>query len=88
MTRKRLSIIVAAAVSTCLIAGSAGSAVASAASLTGAGGTLVAPLEAAWAIDFERRYGESVTYAAVGSGAGCGTGNCLTSIVRPSSARG
>jgi phosphate transport system substrate-binding protein len=65
-----LSIIVAAAVSTCLIAGSAGSAVASAASLTGAGGTLVAPLEAAWAIDFERRYGESVTYAAVGSGAG------------------
>src|SRR4029077_4590032 len=40
------------------------------ASLTGAGSTLVAPLEGAWAIDFERRYGESVTYAAVGSGAG------------------
>ena len=71
MTRKRLSIIAATAVTTSLIAGSAlGSAVASAASLTGAGSTLVAPLEGAWAIDFERRYGESVTYAAVGSGAG------------------
>jgi phosphate transport system substrate-binding protein len=71
LTRKRFSIIAAAAVSTCLIAGSAfGSAAANAASLTGAGATLVAPLEAAWAIDFERRYGESVTYAAVGSGAG------------------
>ena len=71
MTRKRVSIIVVAAVSTCLIAGSAfGSTVANAASLTGAGSTLVAPLEAAWAIDFERRYGESVTYAGVGSGAG------------------
>ena len=71
MKRKRFSIIVAAAVSTCLIAGSAfGSTVANAASLTGAGSTLVAPLEAAWAIDFERRYGESVTYAGVGSGAG------------------
>ena len=71
MTRKRVSIIVVAAVSTCLIAGSAfGSTVANAASLTGAGSTLVAPLEGAWAIDFERRYGESITYAAVGSGTG------------------
>ena len=71
MKPKRFSIIVAAAVSTCLIAASAlGSTVANAASLTGAGSTLVAPLEATWAIDFERRYGESVTYASVGSGAG------------------
>jgi len=71
LTRKRLSIIAATAVTTRLLAGSAlGSAVANAASLTGAGSTLVAPLEGAWAIDFERRYGESVTYAAVGSGAG------------------
>ena len=71
MKPKRFSIIVAAAVSTSLIAGSAlGSTVANAASLTGAGSTLVAPLEATWAIDFERRYGESVTYASVGSGAG------------------
>lgn len=71
MKPKRFSIIVAAAVSACLIAGSAlGSTVANAASLTGAGSTLVAPLEATWAIDFERRYGESVTYASVGSGAG------------------
>jgi phosphate transport system substrate-binding protein len=71
LTRKRFSIIVAAAVSTFLIGGSAfGSSVANAASLTGAGSTLIAPLEGAWAIDFERRYGESITYAAVGSGTG------------------
>ena len=43
---------------------------ASGASLTGAGSTLVAPLEATWAIDFERRYGDSVVYSPVGSGAG------------------
>src|SRR5271170_2402610 len=56
---------------TCLMAGLAVVPVAaSAASLTGAGSTLVAPLEADWNVDFERRYGDSVTYAAVGSGAG------------------
>jgi len=55
----------------CLTAGFGVSpAAASAASLTGAGSTLVAPLESAWAIDFERRYGDTVTYGAVGSGAG------------------
>jgi phosphate transport system substrate-binding protein len=46
------------------------SATASATSLTGAGSTLVAPLEAYWAQGFEHQYGYSVTYAAVGSGAG------------------
>jgi len=71
LTRKRLPIVTMLAVITCLTAGFAVSpAGASAASLTGAGSTLVAPLEATWAVDFERRYGESVTYAAVGSGAG------------------
>jgi phosphate transport system substrate-binding protein len=39
-------------------------------SLFGAGSTLVAPLETFWASDFQRRYGDTVTYAAVGSGAG------------------
>ena len=68
---KRLSIVVTAALLTCLTGGfTASPAGASAASLTGAGSTLVAPLEATWAIDFERRYGDSVVYSAVGSGAG------------------
>ena len=38
--------------------------------LIGAGSTLVAPLMANWASDFEARYSVSVTYGAVGSGAG------------------
>ncbi len=38
--------------------------------LTGAGSTLVAPLMANWASDFEARHSISVTYGAVGSGAG------------------
>jgi phosphate transport system substrate-binding protein len=46
------------------------SATATATSLTGAGSTLVAPLEAYWGQGFEHQYGYSVTYAAVGSGAG------------------
>jgi phosphate transport system substrate-binding protein len=39
-------------------------------SLTGAGSTLVAPLMSNWASDFEARHSISVTYGAVGSGAG------------------
>jgi phosphate transport system substrate-binding protein len=71
LTPKRLSIVVITALVTCLTAGFAASpAGASEASLTGAGSTLVAPLEGTWAIDFERRSGESVVYAPVGSGAG------------------
>jgi phosphate transport system substrate-binding protein len=38
--------------------------------LVGAGSTLVAPLMSNWANDFEARYSVSVTYGAVGSGAG------------------
>jgi phosphate transport system substrate-binding protein len=48
----------------------AGPAGASAYSLTGAGSTLVAPLETFWASGFESKYGDHITYAAVGSGAG------------------
>jgi len=39
-------------------------------SLVGAGSTLLAPLEAQWANDYHHRTGVSVTYGAVGSGAG------------------
>jgi phosphate transport system substrate-binding protein len=55
---------------TCLTAGLASPAGASAYSLTGAGSTLIAPLEAFWASDFQHRYGDTITYSAVGSGAG------------------
>jgi phosphate transport system substrate-binding protein len=43
---------------------------ASAYSLTGAGSTLIAPLETLWASDFQRKYGDTITYSAVGSGTG------------------
>jgi phosphate transport system substrate-binding protein len=67
---KRLPIVAAIAAMTCLTAGFVSPAGASAYSLTGAGSTLVAPLEAYWASDFQRRYGDTITYAGVGSGAG------------------
>lgn len=47
-----------------------GAASASAAGLTGAGSTLVAPLMANWIQNFERAEGITVKYGAVGSGAG------------------
>jgi phosphate transport system substrate-binding protein len=70
LTPKRLSTAVAIMLMTCLTVGLSAPAGASAYSLTGAGSTLVAPLETFWASDFQRRYGDSITYAAVGSGAG------------------
>jgi phosphate transport system substrate-binding protein len=71
LTRKRSTIVTKLAVLTCLVAAFAVSpAAASAYSLTGAGSTLIAPLEANWAKNFEERYGDKVTYSAVGSGAG------------------
>jgi phosphate transport system substrate-binding protein len=69
LTPKRLS-TVAIMLTTCLTAGLASPAGASAYSLTGAGSTLVAPLVSYWTSDFQHRYGDSVTYASVGSGAG------------------
>lgn len=45
-------------------------AVAAAESITGAGSTLVAPLEAQWAAGFQASSGNQVIYGAVGSGAG------------------
>jgi phosphate transport system substrate-binding protein len=67
---KRLPVVAAIAAMTCLTAGFVSPAGASAYSLTGAGSTLVAPLEAFWASDFQHRYGDTITYAGVGSGAG------------------
>jgi phosphate transport system substrate-binding protein len=46
------------------------SAAASAATLSGAGSTLVAPIEAEWAAAFDSSTGDTVTYASVGSGTG------------------
>ncbi len=47
-----------------------GPATAGAYSLTGAGSTLIAPLETLWASDFQSKYSDTITYSAVGSGAG------------------
>lgn len=57
-------VTVAAGMSTGFTAG------ASAASLTGAGSSLVAPLVAKWTADYGSLTGNSVTYGSVGSGAG------------------
>ncbi|HEY7953561.1 MAG TPA: phosphate ABC transporter substrate-binding protein PstS [Solirubrobacteraceae bacterium] len=62
--------IAALAAIACLLAALTASNAAAAGSLTGAGSTLVAPLEAYWAQEFQHLYGDTVTYAAVGSGAG------------------
>jgi phosphate transport system substrate-binding protein len=72
LTPKRLSTVAATAIvaMTSLTAGLAMPAGASAYSLTGAGSTLIAPLETLWASGFESKYGDKITYAAVGSGAG------------------
>ena len=70
MTLKKLRIVAVLTAAACLMPALASPAGASAFSLTGAGSTLIAPLETYWATDFQRRYGDTVTYAAVGSGAG------------------
>jgi phosphate transport system substrate-binding protein len=66
--RKRLVGLIAAALAVSM---SVATAIAVAAgSLTGAGSTLIAPLMAHWQTDFQQRTGISVSYGAVGSGAG------------------
>jgi len=62
--------LAAAAAIACLATGLTASSAAAAGSLTGAGSTLIAPLEAYWGQEFQHLYGDTVTYAAVGSGAG------------------
>lgn len=71
MRRTPKSALAFAALIACLVPGftfAATSAMAES-SLTGAGSTLVAPFEAYWGQEFEKR-GTKVTYAAVGSGTG------------------
>ena len=70
MTLARYPKIALVAVIACLATGIMTSSAAATGSLTGAGSTLVAPLEAYWAQEFQHLYGDTVTYAAVGSGAG------------------
>jgi phosphate transport system substrate-binding protein len=62
--------LAAVAAVACMATGLMASSAAAAGSLTGAGSTLVAPLEAYWGQEFQHLYGDTVTYAAVGSGAG------------------
>ena len=69
MIRTKLALLTALA----LVAGAATgltSMASAAGSLTGAGSTLVAPLMAQWASDYQSKTGTSITYGAVGSGAG------------------
>jgi phosphate transport system substrate-binding protein len=68
LKRNKLLGLTAAAFIACMATGVTASAFAD--SLTGAGSTLVAPLAQKWAQDFQARTGNTVTYGAVGSGAG------------------
>jgi phosphate transport system substrate-binding protein len=70
LIRARIPMLAAAAAVACMATGLMASSAAAAGSLTGAGSTLVAPLEAYWGQEFQHLYGDTVTYAAVGSGAG------------------
>ena len=69
MKRSRILIFTVLALVASAVVGPASSAMASG-SIVGAGSTLVAPLVAYWATDYNHRAGVSVTYGAVGSGAG------------------
>jgi phosphate transport system substrate-binding protein len=67
--RKKLVYLAVAALATCATTAFTATALA-AGTLSGAGSTLVAPLEAEWATGFQTKTGNSVSYAAVGSGTG------------------
>ena len=69
MKRSRILILTLLALVASAVVGPASSAMASG-SIVGAGSTLVAPLVGYWATDYNQRAGVSVTYGAVGSGAG------------------
>jgi phosphate transport system substrate-binding protein len=71
LKRKIITLSLATAVGVaCLSASLVGTAAGAANDITGAGSTLIAPLESKWAADFQAKYGIKVTYGAVGSGAG------------------
>ena len=69
MHSKRLVTLTCAALFSCCVLGLS-SAAASAATLSGAGSTLIAPIEAEWAAAWDNATGNTVTYASVGSGTG------------------
>lgn len=71
LRRTPKSALAFAALIACLVPGFTYGAASAAASgsLTGAGSTLIAPFEAYWGQEFEKK-GDKVTYAAVGSGSG------------------
>ena len=68
LTRKKLIALTIGAIATCATMAIPASAMA--ATITGAGSTLVAPIEAEWANAWDAKTGNSVTYSAVGSGTG------------------
>jgi phosphate transport system substrate-binding protein len=68
ISKRLVSLTCAALLTGCVVGLSA--AAASATTLAGAGSTLVAPIEAEWATAWGNQTGNSVTYAAVGSGSG------------------
>jgi phosphate transport system substrate-binding protein len=68
LIRKKLALFASAAIAVVAMAGFTSTA--SAADLTGAGSTLLAPLMAQWTQDYQNKTGVSVTYGSVGSGAG------------------
>jgi phosphate transport system substrate-binding protein len=72
LASSRRLLISAAAVAASAIGfgGIASRAMASGLTLTGAGSTLVAHFEAEWAQGFDSKYGDTVSYSAVGSGTG------------------
>ena len=71
MFTKRLASLTCAALLACSVIGLASAAAASAAPLSGAGSTLVAPIEAEWAAAWAQTTGNpEPTYQAVGSGTG------------------
>ena len=68
--RRNLIPLTLAALAVSGSAGFASSALAASGTLSGAGSTLVAPLEAEWASGFQNKTGNTVSYQAVGSGTG------------------
>jgi phosphate transport system substrate-binding protein len=69
-SRRYLISAAAVAASAVSFSGLASTARASGLTLTGAGSTLVAPFEAEWAQGFDAKYGDTVSFSAVGSGTG------------------
>jgi phosphate transport system substrate-binding protein len=67
-SKRLVTLTCAALLSGCVLGLS--SAAASAATLSGAGSTLIAPIEAEWAAAWDNATGNTVTYASVGSGTG------------------